>query len=67
MVEQLAVEREAAAVLGKGRGILEIAQVLRQDRLPILEEAEGILELAAHPKTGGDAAKPSGNAIGAGA
>jgi hypothetical protein len=48
VVEQLAVEREAAAVLDKGYDLLEIAQVLRKDRLPILEEAEGILELAAH-------------------
>ena len=47
MVEQLAVEREAAAVLGECRSVLKVAHVLGQDRLTILDQAEGVLQLAA--------------------
>src|ERR1700730_7680553 len=48
MVEEIAIERDIVAIVVIGRGIFQIALVLRQNRLAILYEAEGRLQLSAH-------------------
>ena len=46
-LEDRPIERQILLVVGERRGVFQIALVLRQDRLPVLEQAERRLELAA--------------------
>ena len=46
--KDLPIERQILLVVGERRGVFQIALVLRQDGLPVLEQAERRLELAAH-------------------
>ena len=48
MIEQLGVKGKRAAIVVERLGVLQIALVLRQDRLAVLDQAERRLELAAH-------------------
>ena len=40
MIEELGVERQVLAVIVEGLGVLQIALMLRKDRLAVLDQAE---------------------------
>ena len=48
VMKELGVERQVLAVVVESLGVLQIALMLRKDRLAVLDETEGRLELAAH-------------------
>ena len=59
VIEQHPVKREVLAIIVKGSGVLEIAVMLGQDRLAVLDQAKRLLQLAAHGQHSGAVSKPA--------
>ena len=58
VVEELSVERQILAVVVESFDVLEIALMLREDSLAVLDETEGRLELSTHREKFGRRLEP---------
>ena len=58
VMEELGVERQVLAVVVESFGVLQIALVLRKDRLAVLDQAERRLEFSAHREKFGRGLEP---------
>ena len=67
VVEQRQIERQRLLVVLKCRRVFKIANMLRDQRLTILEQTEGAFELATQRQERRARSKPAGSGSGAGA